>query len=49
MVIYFIKKDHPALVSNYRGNNGNGSYNHNYNWFDAQAGRKEPYDDNNHG
>jgi len=26
--------DHPALVSSYRGNNGDGTFTHDYNWFD---------------
>lgn len=26
--------DHPALAAQYRGNNGGGSIDHNYNWFD---------------
>jgi subtilisin family serine protease len=26
--------DHPAIVSSYRGNQGDGSFDHNYNWFD---------------
>ncbi|GAA4726844.1 S8 family serine peptidase [Phytohabitans rumicis] len=26
--------DHPALVNQYRGNLGNGTFNHNYNWYD---------------
>jgi PKD repeat protein/subtilisin family serine protease len=40
---------HPALVEQYRGNLGGGSYDHNYNWFDFDAGLTEPYDDNGHG
>lgn len=28
---------HEALVGSYRGNNQNGTFNHNYNWFDAIA------------
>ncbi|GAB3142958.1 hypothetical protein GCM10027290_18510 [Micromonospora sonneratiae] len=27
--------DHPALVKQYRGNKGDGAFDHNYNWFDA--------------
>lgn len=27
--------DHPALVRQYRGNKGDGTFDHNYNWFDA--------------
>ncbi|GAA4174857.1 hypothetical protein GCM10022251_74900 [Phytohabitans flavus] len=30
-----VQFDHPALVSSYRGNNGNGTFSHDYNWFDA--------------
>ena len=26
--------DHPALVRQYRGNNGDGTFSHDYNWFD---------------
>ncbi|WP_371602120.1 S8 family serine peptidase [Streptomyces sp. NBC_01220] len=26
--------DHPALVKQYRGNNGDGTFTHNYNWYD---------------
>ena len=29
-----VQYDHPALVNQYRGNNGDGTFNHNYNWFD---------------
>ncbi|GAB3414994.1 hypothetical protein GCM10027569_36010 [Flindersiella endophytica] len=25
---------HPALIGSYRGNNGDGTFDHNYNWFD---------------
>jgi hypothetical protein len=37
IIYYYIKGiefDHPALVSNYRGNK-NGTFNHNFNWFDG--------------
>ena len=42
--------DHPALVGSYRGNFGNGTFDHNYNWFDA-AGTSAgvPADGNGHG
>ena len=30
-----VQFDHPALVGKYRGNNGDGTFDHNYNWFDA--------------
>jgi subtilisin family serine protease len=29
-----VQFDHPALVNQYRGNKGGGTFNHNYNWFD---------------
>jgi subtilisin family serine protease len=29
-----VQYTHPALVAKYRGNNGDGTFNHNYNWFD---------------
>ncbi|MGH9119387.1 MAG: hypothetical protein ACRD0A_16400 [Acidimicrobiales bacterium] len=29
-----VQFDHPALVDQYRGNNGDGTFDHNYNWFD---------------
>lgn len=29
-----VQFDHPALVGQYRGNNGDGTFDHNYNWFD---------------
>ena len=44
---------HPALVNQYRGNLGGGTFNHNYNWFDpANAcgnGGTVPCDNNGHG
>ncbi|MGG1572904.1 S8 family serine peptidase [Fictibacillus sp. NRS-1165] len=45
-----VQWDHPALKEKYRGYNAsNGSVNHEFNWFDAKAGRAAPYDDDNHG
>ncbi|HZM74428.1 MAG TPA: carboxypeptidase regulatory-like domain-containing protein [Candidatus Limnocylindrales bacterium] len=45
--------NHPALVRQYRGNLGGGSFNHNYNWFDPArvCGNPSlaPCDNNNHG
>jgi len=45
--------NHPALVRQYRGNLGNGTFNHNYNWFDPArvCGNPSlaPCDNNNHG
>ncbi|MET8912218.1 S8 family serine peptidase [Micromonospora sp. NPDC004551] len=45
-----VQFDHPALVSSYRGNNGDGTFDHNYNWFDA-AGTcaTAPCDEDGHG
>jgi subtilisin family serine protease len=45
-----VQYDHPALVKQYRGNNGDGTFDHNYNWFDA-AGTcgAAPCDTNGHG
>lgn len=45
-----VQYDHPALVNQYRGNNGDGTFNHNYNWFNA-AGTcaAAPCDSNGHG
>ncbi len=41
--------DHPALVGQYRGNNGNGTFDHNYNWFDPSKSCGSPCDTNAHG
>lgn len=39
-----------GIKEKYRGYNAaDGSVNHEYNWFDATAGRAAPYDDDNHG
>ncbi|MCW3814039.1 S8 family serine peptidase [Micromonospora sp. DR5-3] len=45
-----VQFDHPALVNSYRGNNGDGTFDHNYNWFNA-AGTcaAAPCDNNGHG
>lgn len=41
---------HLALNSQYRGNLGGGSYNHNYNWWDPYGNHPAmPADDNGHG
>ncbi|MBT9260076.1 MAG: S8 family serine peptidase [Clostridiales bacterium] len=41
---------HPALKSQYRGNLGNGQYDHNYNWWDPYGQyTAAPYDGNGHG
>ncbi|MDF1604202.1 S8 family serine peptidase [Nocardioides sp. YIM 152315] len=42
--------DHPALVNQYRGNNGDGTFDHNYNWFDAAGSCGDaPCDNDGHG
>ncbi|MEU4195774.1 S8 family serine peptidase [Kribbella sp. NPDC026611] len=45
-----VQYDHPALVNQYRGNLGNGTFDHNYNWFDAAGtSPNAPSDGNGHG
>ena len=44
-----VDANHPALKSKYRGTAADGTMDHNYNFFDAVAGKKEAYDDNKHG
>ncbi|MFC8257425.1 S8 family serine peptidase [Streptomyces sp. NPDC057291] len=46
-----VQYDHPALVGNYRGNNGDGSFTHDYNWYDptGQCTTAAPCDNNGHG
>lgn len=48
-----VQFDHPALVNQYRGNLGNGSFDHNYNWYDPAniCGNPSlvPCDNNDHG
>jgi subtilisin family serine protease len=45
-----VQYDHPALVNSYRGNLGNGQFDHNYNWFDAAGtSPSAPADGNGHG
>ena len=48
-----VDHDHPALVGRYRGNNGDGSFDHNHNWFDptqvCNAAPVEPCDNIGHG
>ena len=48
-----VQFDHPALVGQYRGNTGGGTYNHNYNWWDPSrvCGNPSlaPCDNNGHG
>jgi subtilisin family serine protease len=42
---------HPALIKQYRGTLNNGTFNHNYNWFDPAAvcPAAQPCDNNGHG
>jgi subtilisin family serine protease len=46
-----VQFDHPALVRQYRGNNGDGTFDHNYNWFDPAKAcpQKAPCDNVAHG
>lgn len=43
-----VRYQHNALVDQYRGNN-NGSFNHNYNWWDPDGVFNAPNDGNDHG
>ncbi|MFG1888676.1 S8 family serine peptidase [Micromonospora sp. NPDC049051] len=44
-----VQFNHPALVNSYRGNNGDGTFDHNYNWFRATGSCAAPCDTNGHG
>jgi hypothetical protein len=46
-----VQFDHPALVRQYRGNQGSGTFDHNYNWFDPAhiCAGTAPCDNNDHG
>ena len=45
-----VQYDHPALVGHYRGNNGDGTFTHDYNWFDSSGTcNGKPCDNNGHG
>ena len=45
-----VRYTHTALVNQYRGNNGDGSFTHDYNWFDPYGDHTaSPADDNGHG
>ncbi len=45
-----VQYDHPALVGHYRGNNGDGTFDHNYNWFNASGPcTTAPCDSDGHG
>lgn len=45
-----VQFDHPALVNQYRGNNGDGTFSHDYNWFDVSSNCETgPCDTHGHG
>lgn len=44
-----VRYDHPALVQQYRGYRGSGSFQHGYNWFDPLGLSAVPSDAGNHG
>ncbi|WP_405852768.1 S8 family serine peptidase [Streptomyces sp. NBC_00090] len=46
-----VQYDHPALKGNYRGNLGDGTFSHDYNWYDptGQCADGAPCDNNGHG
>jgi subtilisin family serine protease len=46
-----VQYDHPALVGNYRGNLGDGTFSHDYNWYDPTGvcTGGVPCDNNGHG
>lgn len=46
-----VQFDHPALVDSYRGNNGDGTFDHDYNFYDSRGvcPTDAPCDDNGHG
>ncbi len=44
-----VRYSHDALVNQYRGNQGGGSFNHDYNWFDPYDEYAIPTDLNGHG
>ncbi len=44
-----VRYTHQALVNQYRGNQGGGTFNHNFNWLDPDGGTTSPTDTNGHG
>lgn len=45
-----VQYDHPSLAGSYRGNNGDGTFSHDYNWFDPTGTcATAPCDNNGHG
>ncbi|GAB4531745.1 MAG: hypothetical protein Kow0063_11380 [Anaerolineae bacterium] len=44
-----VRYTHRALVNQYRGNHGGGSFDHNYNWWDPDMAYLYPTDNDGHG
>ncbi len=44
-----VRYTHGALVNHYRGNNGDGTFDHTYNWYDPYTMSPAPLDENGHG
>lgn len=47
-----VQYDHPALIASYRGNRGDGTFEHDYNWYDPSqvcARDRGPCDNSGHG
>ena len=44
-----VQYNHPALVNQYRGQKADGTFNHNYDWFDSSGSTSAPFDQNGHG
>ena len=44
-----VRYSHEALVEQYRGSNGDGTFNHDYNWFDPKMNLSAPADNVGHG
>ena len=44
-----VRYTHQALVDQYRGNQGGGSFDHDHNWYDPYSNSAEPYDTHDHG
>ncbi len=44
-----VRYTHEAVVNQYRGNNGDGTFSHDYNWYDPNMNLSEPSDNVGHG
>lgn len=44
-----VRHTHEILIDNYRGSLGNGTFDHNYNWYDPSKVFSSPVDLNGHG